>query len=56
MHVFRVLTNTPLEDRILSRANNKMDMKVRAAVLLACLCDQRVMHKLCPLLVSEPGH
>lgn len=27
VHVYRILTNTPLEDRILSRANNKIDMK-----------------------------
>ncbi len=30
VHVYRILTNTPLEDRILSRANNKIDMKVRS--------------------------
>ncbi len=28
VYVYRIVTNTPLEERILSRANDKIDMKV----------------------------
>ena len=29
VHVFRLVTNTPIESRILARASDKMDLNVR---------------------------